>query len=369
MGDLINISLLALVDSINPCTLAVQSLLLASIIVKYDKKRAIISGLLFSLTVFFAYLLYGLGILKVVSFFNSSLLRAGVNVLLIVMIVAEINGYLGAKGFKAMEMPLFLRRHAKRLLSNASSYGMVILTAFLISIFLLPCSSGPYLTALSMMKEGSLTSLGVLIYYNFIFILPMILITLLVGYGSSPKSIMKWKEKHIGLLHLISAVLLFAVLIYYNFSFVSPSQNVEGNKALYVISSPTCPHCINLKNDLKQVSANIIYVSPTSTEAYKIQRLVPEWSGGVPLMVCLTSDKPLVMIGYPSATQEKDGYFLGEEQEKEICRSQQGKEIYDGNKYLYCVLPNGFIIGNEYALNYLLEVYRNQGCKKLTDSN
>jgi ascorbate-specific PTS system EIIC-type component UlaA len=64
-----------------------------------------------------------------------------------------------------------------------------------------------------LLSEGGLfASLPMLVYYNFIFILPMILITLIVYFGySKVEQISGWKEKNIKLLHLIAGILVFGI--------------------------------------------------------------------------------------------------------------------------------------------------------------
>jgi cytochrome c biogenesis protein CcdA len=50
------------------------------------------------------------------------------------------------------------------------------------------------------------------LYYNVIFTLPMVAITLIAAFGTSPQKVAQWKEKHIRTLHLLAGILLIAVL-------------------------------------------------------------------------------------------------------------------------------------------------------------
>jgi len=65
-------------------------------------------------------------------------------------------------------------------LSPIGAFGIGIL----VSLFLLPCSSGPYIVILGLLSaqsnELNLLGMGYLVLYNFIFILPMLAITFLV---------------------------------------------------------------------------------------------------------------------------------------------------------------------------------------------
>ncbi len=208
--DIILTTKLALVDSINPCTLAVQAALLATLLTK-DRKNALIGGILFCLTIYFMYLLYGLALHTILLLFYN-IIKYLLMALLILMIFLEFKAYFFYKpGLISIEMPMKLRPLAKKFLSYAQSPLISIPIAVLLSLFLLPCSSGPYIIFLGLQKQ---INWPLLFYYLFIFILPMIIITLLVYFGTKPEKIKEWRDKHVRELHLISGLLLLGVLIY-----------------------------------------------------------------------------------------------------------------------------------------------------------
>jgi len=205
----------ALVDSINPCTLAVMAMLLAVIIVSEGRKKALLAGIAFTATVFVMYLLFGLGILKAITTTGlTEIFFTVVTVGALVLAIMEINAYFNYKpGFFAVEMPMFLRPYAKEAISKATSLPGVVAAAIFCSIFLLPCSSGPYLMVLGLLaKEVSTLHLMYLVVYNLFFILPMIMITALVvaGYATVQK-ISETREKYIRTIHLISGILLLGL--------------------------------------------------------------------------------------------------------------------------------------------------------------
>ncbi len=59
------------------------------------------------------------------------------------------------------------------------------LIGFLVSLFLLPCTSGPYIVIIGMLghNETYLKAMALLAFYNFIFVLPMMMITIGVYFG------------------------------------------------------------------------------------------------------------------------------------------------------------------------------------------
>jgi len=207
----------ALVDSINPCTIAVMVMLLGVIIVSKGKQEALLAGLAFSFTVFVMYLLMGLGIFHVVTSTGLTNLFFGIVTLAAFLLsMMEIRAYFSYKpGFTSVEMPMFLRPYAKKVTTGATSILGVIVAAILCSIFLLPCSSGPYLMVLGMLAKSATTeTLSYLLIYNMIFIMPMVVITIAIYLGEMTAERMgEMKEKYIREIHLVSGVILFFIFI------------------------------------------------------------------------------------------------------------------------------------------------------------
>jgi cytochrome c biogenesis protein CcdA/glutaredoxin len=207
----------AIVDSVNPCTIAVMVLLIGAIIYSRGRKEALVSGLLFSIIIFIMYMLYGLGIMKAVTAFGlSTLFYTVVTMGALLLAIMEFNAYFRYKpGFFAVEMPMFLRPHAKKITQNATSPLGVSVAAVLCSILLIPCSSGPYLVVLGMIaKSATLQSLLYLLLYNFFFVLPMVIITFAIYVGKTTvEKIQDAKDKHIKHIHLFSGIILLILFI------------------------------------------------------------------------------------------------------------------------------------------------------------
>ena len=214
----------AVADSINPCTIAVMAMLLTAIFIQHNRRKVILAGTAFTVTIFVCYLLMGLGILKAI---ESTGLQTGflgvMTILAFVMSALEIRAYHHyAPGGLALEMPIFLRPHVKRVLSKATTVPVVILAAFLCSMFLLPCSSGPYLVVLSMLsKAKTIENILYLLVYNLIFVLPFIAITIVVGLGfSTPEEVKEARDKYVKKMHLVSGLLMLIVAILVAYQFV-----------------------------------------------------------------------------------------------------------------------------------------------------
>ena len=79
------------------------------------------------------------------------------------------------------------------------------------------------------------------------------------------------------------------------------------------------------------------------------------WDGGVPLLYAVVNESVIAVEGFPSASQMKEGYFLGKEYEENLCNRLGGKAFYSNGTYLFCKMPTGLLLGNVYSVNYLLE--------------
>jgi len=203
----------ALVDSINPCALAVLTILLMTVLVSGKRYRVLLSGLAFTLTIYLSYFLMGLGLYSAIQISGLvSVIYYIVLVLALVLAALEIKAYVKYKpGLVSLEMPMKLRPIAQRLLRGVTSVPGAAAIGFAISLVLLPCSSGPYIIILGMLAKAStrMQAIGWLLLYNAIFVLPMILITLAVYWGKTTAERVKaWKDRNIRLLHLISGILL-----------------------------------------------------------------------------------------------------------------------------------------------------------------
>lgn len=216
------ITLLALADSVNPCAIAVLTMVLVSILITNpkNKNKVLLSGLLFSSAVFIGYFVYGTIIIQFFRLFAEFLKTNTIYIYKCLGILAMIIGALNVKDFfiyrpggLATEMPIFMRPKAKKIISGITSPTGAFIIGFLVTIFLLPCTIGPYIIASGLLSEiGFIKTIPWLSYYNLIFIIPMIIITLIIYFGfAKVEDVSGWKEKNIRKLHLTAGILLFIV--------------------------------------------------------------------------------------------------------------------------------------------------------------
>jgi cytochrome c biogenesis protein CcdA len=222
--------LLALADSVNPCALAVLFMILMSIMIYNPNKKSkvLIGGLSFVFAVLIMYLIYGAIIITLFTGVTVFLKSASYYVYKGFGVLAILLGLLGIKDYIAYrpgtigtEMPLMLRPKVKKIISKVTSIKGAFATGIFVSLFLLPCTIGPYLVFGSLIGQEvnvsqkliSIVELSpYIILYNFIFILPMLMVTLFIYYGlTTIKDAQEWKERNIKILHLIAGVILLGL--------------------------------------------------------------------------------------------------------------------------------------------------------------
>ena len=212
---------LAGADAVNPCALAVLVLVLVALLTAERKKSDVLKGgLMFTLAVFIFYILYGLIMIGIFKSVENTI--AGIRIYLLkgLGVFAMFLGALNIKDFffyKAgsvmTEMPMVIRPKLKRIIKGITSPKGAFYIGIFVTIFLLPCTIGPYIVASGILSSlDMLKTIPWLLIYNLIFILPMLAITFIIYFGySSVEKVGGWKEANIRWLHLIAGLLLFII--------------------------------------------------------------------------------------------------------------------------------------------------------------
>ena len=206
----------AAVDSINPCEFAVLVILLSGVLASGERKKALKIGLAFVFTVFVMYLLMGFGIfsIRMASGLTYYFYKAiGIFALIIGALNVKDYFWEDAKGVWS-SVPNSLRPKIQRLLDNVTSIPGAVFSGFVVSLFLLPCTSGPYIVVLGLLSYATTRfwATVLLLLYNLIFILPMIGIVLAICFGlTSTAKAAHWRHRRMGLLHLIAGITMIGM--------------------------------------------------------------------------------------------------------------------------------------------------------------
>ena len=207
----------ALVDAVNPCAFAVLLILMMTIMATGNRKKALFSGLSFSFSIFISYFLMGLGFYSIVaSFQTSQIFMKIIGVIAIILGLLNLKDFFWyGKGF-LMEVPLSWRPKLKKIIGKITNPFGAFLIGFLVSLFLLPCTSGPYIVIIGMLGNQVTYSLAIklLVLYNLIFILPMILISLGTYSGLNIEKAEEKRNKSLKWLHLIAGIIMILMGVY-----------------------------------------------------------------------------------------------------------------------------------------------------------
>jgi len=207
---------LALADSINPCAISVLLLMLVAITTynPKDRKQILLSAGAFILAVIVMYMVYGFLIIRAFQFLQSitvfkEYLYKGLGVIALILGLLEIKDFIKYKpGSVGTEMPMFLRPKVQNVISKITSPMGAFGLGLFVTLFLLPCTIGPYVILGGMLSAlDYLKSVPYLLVYNIIFVLPMIAISLLVFFGTKGiKDISDWKDNNVRKMHLVSGI-------------------------------------------------------------------------------------------------------------------------------------------------------------------
>ena len=183
--SLTKILILAGADAVNPCALAVLVLVLIAVLTSEKNKKAVLkAGFSFTLAVFIFYFLYGLilvGLFKSVALAIAPIrlyIYKGLGIFAMVLGLLNIKDAIWYKpGGVMTEMPMTLRPQMRKLISKIKSPKGAFIIGIFVTLFLLPCTIGPYIVASGILSASAfLATIPWLLIYNIVFVLPMIAI-------------------------------------------------------------------------------------------------------------------------------------------------------------------------------------------------
>jgi cytochrome c biogenesis protein CcdA len=211
----------ALVNGLNPCGIGMMITFLGYLLVfgqrSNDKKWLLKNGLLYVASVFVTYLALGLFFYGL-AFYLQRLWIASV----FKYVMAGILVIAGLVQFKDTfwdHLPFHLRMSNKgyekinKILAKAGT-GMAVLVGVLTTAFSTPCMLPVYIGTTSYLAKSGLPMWQVLVlflYYNLIFVLPILVILSVMVAGKKVVDMKEWEHKYSKQLRLLMAVFLFGI--------------------------------------------------------------------------------------------------------------------------------------------------------------
>lgn len=211
----------ALTNGLNPCGIGMMITFLGYLIVfggkGKDRNWIIKTGIVYILAVFVTYLLTGL-LFYGVAFYIQRWWLASVFKYIVGGALA-IAGVIQLKDVFFPDMPIHLRMSMKgfekvtKLMAKAS-FGVTALIGFLTTVFSTPCMLPLYIGTTAVIARSGLGMakvLGLFLYYNLIFILPLIVILLVMAGGKQIVNMKEWEHKNTKWMRFILGVALILV--------------------------------------------------------------------------------------------------------------------------------------------------------------
>ncbi len=230
-----------LIDGVNPCAFTVIVFFISFLALQgYRRRELIVIGLLFIFSVFFTYLLIGLGIFNFLYrmeefLFISRFFNIAIGVLSIVlgfMAVYDLVKFrrTGETAGLLLQLPQVIKKRIHAVIGDhyrikdktkgaPNKRSLIFLgasalsTGFLVSVLESICTGQTYLpTIVFILKtKGQLRALWYLLIYNFMFIVPLFIIFVLALTGATSEHFSKFLKKHMLTVKFLMAVLFFGL--------------------------------------------------------------------------------------------------------------------------------------------------------------
>jgi len=187
----------ALVDSINPCAIGVLILLVTTLLTFHKNKHKMLAiGLIYIAVVYITYFLAGIGLLFFIQKLQiGEVLGVIVGTIVIILGLIEIKDFWWYGKGISLSIPARRAQEIKKYMEKVS-VPMAIFLGFFVAAVELPCTGGPYLAITTLLAQVGFNAkvVSYLLLYNFIFVLPLLVILFLVYFGLNAKKIKDWKE-------------------------------------------------------------------------------------------------------------------------------------------------------------------------------
>lgn len=201
------ITLAGLVDGVNPCAIGMMVLLLGYLLVfgqgnnEKTQKKLLITGVVYIATVFITYISLGLLFYSIVAELHMDVFRDWLNRFVGILLFGA--GAIQIKDFFKPEWPIHLRiptASKSRLmpLIEKATLPTTILLGFFVTLLETPCSLPIYVGTATILAQSGLPMIAVVayfLYYNFLFVLPLIVVLIIVWRAKKVIQLKEWEHK------------------------------------------------------------------------------------------------------------------------------------------------------------------------------
>jgi cytochrome c-type biogenesis protein len=197
---------LALIDSVNPCTMIMY---FTFILVLLSTRRSVLGpSILFLVVIYIGYFLLGFGLKILSTIIPYKIL------LILALVVAVYNMYEAGKTYgSGLKCEICDRLGLGKALKNPYLTSLIL---SLVSVtILLPCTSGPLMVFAAMLREYPLhLTIIALMLYNMIFITPLVLILVITILLGKREKVSNFMMKHMPIIEFLASLILLFITVY-----------------------------------------------------------------------------------------------------------------------------------------------------------
>lgn len=198
-----------LLDGINPCAFAVLLFFIAFLFsMKRTRGNVWKMGLTYTLAIYLAYLLIGLGLMKAIFFIDSPHFMAKVGSWLVIILgVINLVNHLFPNFPLKLRIPHTSRETIEKWMLKSTVPAAFVL-GFFVGLCTFPCSGGIYVAIIGLLalKATYWTGLGYLLLYNVMFVVPLIIILLFSSNKYSVEKLTVWEQSESKVMRLAAGL-------------------------------------------------------------------------------------------------------------------------------------------------------------------
>jgi len=218
-----------LLDGINPCAFTTIVFFISLLTHRGKSKREVLTvGFFFTIAVFIAYLLLGLGVLKALQTLNLYVSLSTTLYYITAVAAIVFGGYSAYDGLTylktrdstsiKLQLPAKIKRKIHAVMSkNLRIHNLAIaalLIGFIVSALESVCTGQIYLPTIAFMTKDAdlqLYAFSYLILYNLLFILPLAFVFALAYCGVRSERLAKFSEKNVAITKFLTAMLFLGL--------------------------------------------------------------------------------------------------------------------------------------------------------------
>src|SRR3989344_6127607 len=190
----------AILDSVHPCSFSILLITIAFLFgLQMTRKKIIQIGGTYIVGIFAAYLLIGLGILRILHIFNTPhfMGKLGAGLLITFGLLNLLNRFFPSFPIK-LKIPAISHKWMGRLMEKVSlpaAFGL----GLLVGLCQFPCMGGPYLMVIGLLRDQVtyLSGFGYLFLYNLILIVPLAVVLWISADKLVVDKMQEWKTARI----------------------------------------------------------------------------------------------------------------------------------------------------------------------------